>query len=74
MPPMSEHGPNHIPQMTRSAWDESFASSAEYGLGHVTTKATTEVVRSSPSYETTGERDDAESLEHVVLNSRSLKT
>jgi hypothetical protein len=51
-----------------SAWDERFASSAEYGVVHVPTKATVEVVRSSPSSKTAGERDAAGSLEHVVLH------
>jgi hypothetical protein len=50
-----------------SAWDERFASSAEYGLGHVPTKATSEVVRSSPGSKTAGERDDAGSLKYLVL-------
>jgi hypothetical protein len=35
-----------------STWDERFATFAENGLGHVPTKATTEVVHSSPGYET----------------------
>jgi hypothetical protein len=36
---LSEHGPNHIwrKALIPSAWDERFALSAEYGLGHVPT-------------------------------------
>jgi hypothetical protein len=49
------------------SWDERFASSAEYGLGHVPTEVTSDVVRPSPGSKTAGKCHDTGSLECVVL-------